>query len=210
MKKELNELKNTSLEYQKTSEIFKEKRQEFNNLVNKNFNGEKINDYTDSECEDVYDIASCFYAENSDVFELGEKLKNKNAEPYDYSNELLYLVVEKRDLNAIDHIGSIAEIIKIYLLFDRCGYLEVYEVEKEINDLLSKITENTDTILKQSKEAVVNTGKRVITTVGNIAKPYGEVAKGQLGEAKEKAKVSINKGAKSLIKKLEKIVEETK
>ena len=65
-------------------------------------------------------------------------------------------------------------------------------------------------LCKESKDAVVKAGKTVATSVANVARPYGEVAKGQLQEAGTQAKGLFNKGVKTLIKSLERLEEKTK
>ena len=86
---------------------------------------------------------------------------------------------------------------------------KIAELETKVAEIEAKGIATCDAIVTQGKDAVVSAGKKVATTVGNIARPYGEVAKGQLSEAGVRVKGFANNGTKKLIKLLEKVEDKT-
>lgn len=206
MKKEFNELKESAKEYSVTLEELNAARAEFNAKLDIT-EVEVLANYYDDECTDAYDIAKNFFMINTDVAELAAGIKSEHPRyglPR-FKSELVTAVIDNRDVT----FEEAHEVVNAYLVLDNAGYANVLEKEVKVNEANAKGLASAEAVVNQGKEAVVNAGKKVATTVGNIAKPYGEVAKGQLETAGAKAKEVANKGTKKLIKLLEKFDEKT-
>lgn len=206
MKKEFNELRENVKEYSVVYEEFLNARSEFNTNLDVT-EVEGLVNYYDENCTDAYDIAKNFFMLNGDVLEAAATIKSEHPRyglPR-FKSTLVTAVIDSRDTT----FEEAHEVVNAYLLLDNAGYTKVSELEVKAKEIEAKGIANCDAIVTQSKEAVVNAGKKVATTVGNIARPYGEVAKGQLSEAGTKAKELANSGTKKLIKLLEKVEEKT-
>ena len=206
MKKEFKELRENVKEYCDVYEEYTNARNEFDaNLTVEDVEG--LAEYFDENCADAYDIAKNFYMLNADLVEAAATIKSEHPRyglPR-FKSTLLTAVIDSRDSSFEEaHVA-----VNAYLLLDEAGYSKVLELETRANEIETKGIANCDAIVTQGKDAVVNAGKKVATTVGNIARPYGEVAKGQLTEAGVKAKELANNGTKKLIKLLEKVEEKT-
>ena len=206
MKKELNELKESVKEYSAAYEEYSVAREEFNaNLEVAVVEG--LTEYYDENCTDSYDIAKNFFMLNGDVLEAATNIKSEHPRyglPR-FKCTLVTAVVDSRDIT----FEEANALVNAYLLLDEAGYAKVSELETKVAEIEAKGIATCDAIVTQGKDAVVSAGKKVATTVGNIARPYGEVAKGQLSEAGVRVKGFANNGTKKLIKLLEKVEEKT-
>lgn len=206
MKKEFNELKENVKEYSAVVEEFNNARFDFNSNLDVT-EVEGLADYYDENCADAYDIAKNFFMINGDVLEAAATIKSEHPRyglPR-FKSTLVTAIIDSRDTT----FEEAHEVVNAYLLLDNAGYSNVAELEVKVREVEAKGIANCDAIVTQGTTAVVNAGKKVVTTVGNIARPYGEVAKGQLTEAGVKAKELANNGTKKLIKLLEKVEEKT-
>ncbi len=207
MKKEFVELKDNAKLLADVLEQYTEAKDEFNlNLDITSVDG--LANYYDEECQNAYDVAKNFFMINSDVLEAATVIKKEHpryGEPR-FKATLATSIIESREVS----FEEAAELVNIYVALDKAGYNNVLVLEAQVADIANKVNANGEEILRQSKEACVKAGKSVATAVGNFARPYGEVAKGQLTEASVKAKGLVNKGTKSLIKALGKLEERTK
>lgn len=206
MKKELSELKENVKEYSVAYEEYSAARAEFNASFEVAV-VEGLAEYYDENCNDSYDIAKNFFMLNGDVLEAATNIKSEHPRyglPR-FKSTLVTAVIDSRDTT----FEEAHALVNAYLLLDEAGFAKVSELESKVAEIEAKGIATCDVIVTQGKEAVVNAGKKVATTVGNIARPYGEVAKGQLSEAGVKAKELANNGTKKLIKLLEKVEEKT-
>lgn len=207
MKKEFTELKGNVKLLANALEEYNNAKDEFNlNLDLVNVDG--LTNYYDEACQNGYDIAKNFFILNGDVLEAATAIKKEHpryGEPR-FKATLVAAIVENREAS----FEEATELANIYIALDNAGYRNVVALEEQVNELGNKVNVNSEEVLRQGKEACVKAGKGVVTAVGNFARPYGEVAKGQLTEASGKAKTLVNKGTKSLIKALGKLEEKTK
>lgn len=207
MKKELVELKENTAAYINAVNEFVAERDNFSANLDVNALAGLAN-YYDEECENAYDVAKNFFMINGDVADLAAEIKSehpKYGQPR-FKGTLVTAVIAERDSS----YEEAQEVVETYLALEEAGYSVVRRAEENISVMAEKVNSSTGEVVTQGKEAVTKVASTVATKVGKIAKPYGEVAKGQLKEASVAAKGLVNKGTKRLIKTLEKIEEKTK
>lgn len=202
MKEELKSLKDSAIQVANEKEKLKKQKEFFNMKVEEQKEAlgiEEIFNYN----EDSYDAASLLIIEWPNVAELISKLKKEHPK---YGNkrikELTLVALETLDYD----IPYMSNIIDNYFLYEECGFYKVQSIEKSIEILENDVKTTTGAILDETKE----TAKKVGTSIVNVAKPYGEVAKNQFNDAKVATTGLIHKGAKKLIKILEDVETKTK
>ena len=97
-------------------------------------------------------------------------------------------------------------IVDCYFLYENCGFFKIKELENSISELEGDAKEGLNSILGESKEVAKKAGSSVV----NVVKPYGDIAKSQLNDVKNNTKKLINTGSKKLINVLKNIENKTK
>lgn len=209
MKEELLQLKDAAVELGTTVKGMTEARESFN--INAQANG-VLEDYFDEASVDYYDAARNYAMLNSDLIKCYEDLMVAHPKYGDKRRRATVVdaVLTSRGVDYEESFAEVNEAYDEYVAIRNCGYNEVRAYEVKAEELSTKINANTDAVVKESKDAVVKAANSVATGVANVARPYGEVAKGQLQQAGTHAKGLFNKGVKTLIKSLEKLEEKTK
>lgn len=210
MKEELVQLKEATVELGATIKAMNEARENFN--INVELNGEVLEDYFDDASVDYYDAAKNYAMLNEDLIKFYEDLMVAHPKYGDKRRRATVVdaVLVARGVDYEESFAEVNEAYDEYVAIRSCGYNEVRAYEVKAEELSNKIGVNTNAVVKEGRDAVVKAGKTVATSVANVARPYGEVAKGQLQEVGTQAKGLFNKGVKTLIKSLEKIEEKTK
>lgn len=210
MKEELVQLKEATVELGATIKAMNEARENFN--INVELNGEVLEDYFDDASADYYDAAKNYAMLNGDLIKFYEDLMVAHPKYGDKRRRATVVdaVLVARGVDYEESFAEVNEAYDEYVAIRSCGYNEVRAYEVKAEELSNKIGVNTNAVVKEGRDAVVKAGKTVATSVANVARPYGEVAKGQLQEAGTQAKGLFNKGVKTLIKSLEKLEEKTK
>jgi len=152
-----------------------------------------------------------FYQQYSYVGELKDIL---NAEHPRYGekrvrNTLIENVIVHNGWDYEEGYEDSSIIVDTYLTLVKLGFLDVYALDIKAQEAKLKLDESTEVMLKETADKVVGAGKKVASGVVSVAKPYGEVAKGQLNDAKVVAKKLVNNGAKRLVKVLKRVEEKT-
>lgn len=202
MKEQLQSLKESAIQIVTEKETLKKQKEFFNMKVEEQKNTlgiEEVFNYN----EDSYEAASLLLFECADMVELISKVKKEHPK---YGNKRIKELV----LTALEALGYdiafMEKVIDNYFLYEACGFYKVQTVEQSIEVLEEEAKVTTGAILDETKEAA----KKVGTSIANVAKPYGEVAKSQIGEAKTAAKGLLNKGSKKLMKILEDVETKTR
>lgn len=206
MKEELKSLKDSAIQVASEKENLKKQKKFFNMKVEEQIEllgVEEIFNYNN----DSYDAASLLMVHFSDIDELISKIKEQHSKYGNKKIKELVLETLKTMNYDIDYMGKV---IDNYFMYQECGFNKVQTMEQNIEqniELLQEEVKTTSTvIINETKE----TAKKVGTSIVNVAKPYGEVAKGQFNDAKVAATGLVNKGAKKLIKILQDVEKKTK
>lgn len=207
MKEELNTLKNSVQQIVKGCERFKKQREFFNMKVE-----EKLLETGTKEviiAEDSYDAAKTVCVDCNGLHKKITKIREEHPK---YGNRRIKdLVIAEITSDHAENLyksqtNFLEEIIDNYFLYESCGFFKLLKLENELETLGNEVTNATDAILDESKQAA----KKVGSTFVNVVKPYGEVAKSQLNDAGVAAKKAVNKGSQKLKKFFEGIEEKTK
>ena len=202
MKEQLQSLKESAIQIATEKESLKKQKEFFNMKVEeqKEMLGiEEIFNYN----EDSYEAASLLVFECANVVELISKIKKEHPK---YGNKRIKELVLTA-LEALEYdVTFMGKVVDNYFLYEECGYYKVQTIEQSIEALEEEAKATTGVIFDETKEAA----KKVGTSIANVAKPYGEVAKSQFGEAKTAAKGLLNKGSKKLMKILEDVETKTR
>lgn len=202
MKEELISLKDSAIKIMEAREGFKKQKMFFNMKVEeqKNILGteEVFNINNDS-----YEAAKILNEELSWLHLIVSELKEQHPK---YGNKRIKQLVLQGIVSIPEEYEELIDrIVDDYMLYESCGFFKVNQLENEIIELEENAKTSTKVILGESKEAVRKAGN----SVKNVVKPYGEIAKSQLQDAKVAAKGAVNKGSKQLIKLFQKIEKNT-
>ena len=208
MKQELKELKELTSKFVKARDEFEAKKEVFEltaMFVPVNYAYLGLDE--DTEIESVYGLANMFYDKYGFVSEYATLLKTEHPRYGEkrFKNTLIENIINNQEWDYEEDYDQASYIVDTHLAFDAFGYSEVKACENEMISVAEKINDNTNAVATQTVDAVKGAGKAVV----NVLRPYGEVAKGQLGVAGQKAKGAVNKGAKHLIKVLEDVANKT-
>lgn len=214
MKEQLKALKNCTVEIVKEKAELKNQIEFFNMKVVEQKQQLNIEEIFLTEENDSYEAAKILVLEIHNTFpNFNETLTEiRNLNPNCELKKIKELLIQKQ----IGNNNNFANLLKKfksaspeevymnnlldnYFLYENCGFDKVQEQEEKIDNLAKEAGVSTEEILGETKAVA----KKVGTTIANIAKPYGEVAKSQLGDAKVKATGLAIQGAKKLIKILE-------
>lgn len=209
MKEELVQLKEAALELGSCVKAITGARDSFNKSAE--LNG-VLDEYFDEECVDYYDAAKKYALDNADLITAYETLMEEHPKYGDKRRRATVVdqVLTSRGVDYEENFSSVNEAYDEYVVIRTCGYNEVRTLELKLEEASKKINANGSVVVTESKDAVVKAATTVATGVANFARPYGEVAKGQLHDAGVHAKGVVNKSVKSLIKTLQNIEEKTK
>lgn len=195
MKEQLNTLKNSVQQVVKGCEHFKKQREFFNMKVE-----EKLLETGAKEIilsEDSYESAKTVCVDCNKLHETITKIRNEHPK---YGNRRIKdLVITEimsghENYNYTSQSNFLGEIIDNYFIYESCGFFKLLKQEQELQSLEKEVTNATDAILDESKEAAIKAGKAVV----NVVKPYGDVAKSQFNDASSAAKKAVNKGSQKL------------
>ena len=209
MKEELFTLKDSAFKIAKANESLKKQKMFFNMKVEEQKEKENIEEFYNKEEYGIYEDS--FEAANM-LNELFPQIRDIVAKMRKEHPKYGIKRIKELTLTALTYDEPLLEdseatnIIDNYFLYEECGFFKLKAQQEELIKLGKEAKETTETIIDQSKQATVKFG----TSVANIVKPYGEIAKEQFGDAKEEAKNLINKGSKKLRKILEKVEDKTK
>ena len=211
MKKELIELKELTAEFSKVKKEFDNEREMFNLAVEESDTRKKLYSYAEDEMDDAYVMALNFVDNNQTFISEAEKLKREHPRYGEkrFISTVVTNVLDRYGVNDDAILNVALESAEIYVMLEKAGFNSVKAKEDKLTEIAGRINDSANLVVNQTGEAIVGAGKKVVTTVGNVARPYGEIAKEQLGVAGEKAKGLVNKGSKKLVKLFEKIDEKT-
>lgn len=213
MKEQLKALKNCTIEIVKERTELKNQIEFFNMKVTEQKQQLNIEEIFLTEENDSYEAAKILVLEIHNAFSnFNETLTEiRNSNPNCELKKIKELLIQKQIgnnnfANLLKKFKSASpeevymnNLLDNYFLYENCGFDKVQEQEEKIANLAKEAGVSTEEIWGETKAAA----KKVGTTIANIAKPYGEVAKSQLGDAKVKATGLAIEGAKKLIKILE-------
>lgn len=208
MKQELKELKELTSRFVKARDDFEAKKEVFElSAMFIPVNYAYLGLEEDYEVESVYELANMFYDKYGFVSEYADALKKEHPRFGEkrFKNTLIENIINNQEWDYEEDYEQASYLVDTYLAFEAVGYSEVKACENEMVSVAEKINENTNAVATQTVDAVKGAGRAVV----NVLRPYGEVAKGQLGVAGQKAKGAVNKGAKHLIKVLEDVANKT-
>jgi len=171
-----------------------------------------LEDYFDEASVDYYDAAKNFAMLNGDLIQAYEDLMVAHPKYGDKRRRATVVdqVLASRGVDYEENFSEVNEAYDEYVAIRSCGYNNVRTFEVKATLISAKINENSSAVVKEGKDAVVKAATTVANGVASVARPYGEVAKGQLKEAGAHAKGLFNKGVKTLIKSLQNLDERTK
>ena len=204
MKEELNVLRETAIQTVKAREEFEKNREFFNMKVE-----EKIVELNMEVKRDFLDY--CDYYEDAKVLniilpivpELISKIREEHPK---YGNKRIKeLVIKQLQEDSTIIPADMNEFFDYYFIYESCGFFKLLEQDLKLNNLKDETIESTKAIFNEAQDTVIKVG----TSITGIVKPYGEVAKSQLGEAEKATKKVINKGSKKLMRLLKNIEEKT-
>ena len=207
MKKELIELKKNFNGYIQMKEELEEQRLIFNVCVDcfkKELGVEEIINFG----KDGYERAKIFEQQYPILARMDNEIKEKNPNySLDERKRAVYGLFESEfEEVKTDYICNfVREIVDNYYLYKVCSFETVKQLENDMYEYARYGRQNISDLLGPSKEKV----QRVENFMGDIVKPYGEIAKGQLSEAKVATKKIVHKGSKKLVKVLQKVADKT-
>ena len=202
MKEELKSLKDSAIMIADEKDNLKKQTKFFNMKVQEqkeDLGIEEVFNYDNNS----YEAAKLLMVHFSEIDELITKVKQQHPKYGDKRIKDLVLETLKQFNYDIDYMGKV---IDNYYIYKNCGFNKVQAIEENIVVLEKEAKETSTILLDETKE----TAKKVGTSIVNVAKPYGEVAKGQFNDAKVAATGLVNKGAKKLIKILQDVEKKTK
>ena len=208
MKQELKELKGLLNKLDEAKRDYSAKRDMFDfGVAFVPVKHEYLSLEEDIEFESSYEYANIFYEKYGFVATYAEELKKEHPRFGEkrFKNTLIENIINNQGWDYENDYEKASYIVDAHLVFDEFGYFEVKELENQMLDVVDKINANTDALTAQTFGAVKGAGKAFV----NVLKPYGQVAKGQLEVAGQKAKTVVNNGAKRLIKVLENVANKT-
>ena len=209
MKQELFTLKDSTIKIAKANESFKKQKMFFNMKVEEQKQQSNIEEFYNKEefgvFEDSFEAAYMLNEFFPQIQDIATKMRNEHPKYGVKRIKELTLTALTYDEPALEEC-EIIQIIDNYFLYEECGFFKLKEQQQELTQLEKEAKETTDAIINQTKQAT----KKVGTSISGIIKPYGEIAKGQLSDAKVEAKKLVNKGSKTLKKILEKVENKTK
>jgi len=194
MKQELTKLRDLTNEYSQAKKKFEEEKEIFNENT-------KNTMVILSDCVVAanYEAACDFYEEYKTLIAQARKLK---AEHPRYGqkrvSETLTEIFKGID-EYKDRTLCVGQIIDAYLTFEKNGFEEVKMSEQHANEVAVLLAQRVETVKSEKIDSAVEGFNKAIETV----KPYGEVAKKQIGRFGNFAKGAITTGAKRLVKILE-------
>jgi len=180
MKEKFIKLRELTTTYSETKKSFEEKR----NLFNENVKDMMIilgNEVKVADYESVVE----FYTEYADLKTFFDVLKSEH--PRYGEKRVKEELVNMFNKTYQDRSSFSNQIVDSFLSFENAGYSEVREIDLEAKKLAISLIDGVDT----AKNEVVDTTVAGVNKVLEHAKPYTE-----------KAKKTINTGAKILIKLL--------
>lgn len=211
MKEELLQLKKDTTEYLQQKTKFQKQRTFFNMKVEEKELERNIEPDSNTD-NDAYDKANCLFLCFPNIHDLATKVKEQNPQFSDKRIKNLVIAVLLEEFsNDEDYYYRFAnekfvvDLVEHYYLYEECGYHKIRSQENQLRNLETKLYKSRLIILDQPKQALT----KISATAVGIVKPYGEVAKTQLNDAKITTKSLVNKGSKKLIKVLENIVSKT-
>ena len=209
MKEEFLQLREAAVELGNGVKAMAEAREIFN--TNAQLNG-VLEEYFDESCRDYYDAAKNYVMFNEDLIQVYEELMVAHPKYGDKRRKATVVdqVLISRGVDYEENFNDVDAAYDQYVAIRNCGYNEVRTIELQVEEASKKFNANGNAVVKEGKDAVVKAATSVASGVANVARPYGEVAKGQLQEAGGKAKGLFNKGVKTLIKTLQDVEERTK
>lgn len=208
MKQELKEIKELTNKFIEARDNFEKKKEVFEiTAMLVPVNCAYLGLTEETEFEGVYELASMFYDKFAFVKEYATALKTEHPRYGEkrFKNTLIESIINNQEWDYEEDYEQASYLVDTHLAFEAFGYNDVKAAENEMISVAEKINENTNLVATQTVDAVKGAGR----AVASVFRPYGEVAKGQLEVAGEKTKVAINKGAKQLIKVLEKVASKT-
>ena len=195
MKEELIKLKDLSNDYSEAKKKYEERKAIFNEDTKT-----IMVILSESVVAADYETACKFYDEYKTLRELAIQLKVEHPR---YGEKRVFetlLEIFKNTDEYQDRTLCANKIVSAYIAFEKCGFEEVRELEQQANELAVKLAENLDEVKTGKIDNVIKSVNNVIET----AKPYGEAAKKHLNNLGSFAKGAVSKGAKQLIKVLDK------
>jgi len=208
MKQELKELRALSSDLVEARKHFEEMKEVFELVaLFANSDPKYLELEEEVEVESSYDLANIFYDKFGFVVDYAETLNTEHPRYGEkrFKNTLIEKVISEQGWDYEEDYEKAYYVVSTHMAYEALGYREVKIAEKEMLAIAEKINATANVVADQTVNAVKGAGR----AVANVFKPYGEVAKGQLEVASEKAKGVVNKGANKLIKVLEKVADKT-
>lgn len=194
MKEELRNLRNLTNNYSEAKKAFETRRDVFNEDVK-----EVMVILSKTVVAARYETAVEFYDEYTTLKDFARQLKKEHPR---YGEKRVEETLEnwfKTVPEYQDRTLCAGQIIDAYLVFERCGFEEVRQLEQNSKELAVKLAENVEGV----KTEKIDTAIQSVNDAIEAAKPYGEAAKKHLVTFGNFAKGAISKGAKQLIKILD-------
>ncbi len=211
MKNELIKLKNLANNCAQAREEFNRERENFNAAIDANINDERLVEYTNQYGDDAYLMAVNFVDCNSDLVMEAKELRKKYPDIEDgrFISMLAKTVMGEEIDPRDEFFETILDSIKIYLLLEKTDFEKVFTMGEKLKDMTEELDKSTSDMTLKIEGTIVDTGKKIVSGVGNVIRPYGEVAKEQLGVVSKKAKKAVNRGSKQLVKLFQEIDKKT-
>ena len=153
-----------------------------------------LEDYFESDCDCYYEAAMGFYEMNYPLYAAAAKLKEEHPRYQDKS-------IKKNLMEMLNDGEDLAELgakIELYIALKNIGFAELVEQQEKIIELEDEMGILKSDVKEETKQKVIDTGRKVVDSVYNVARPYGEIARGQLAAAGDKAKEAAHNGSKKL------------
>ncbi len=210
MKEELKSLKEVTIEIVKEKEDLRKQKNFFNMKVEEKKSELNIDEVFKAENKDSFEAAELLHSLFPQIHSIVSTVKEQHPKYGEKRVKEITSIALKEFMTlndyCMDFIDKIDLLVDNYFLYESCGYFKLLAREEKINNLEESAKVSAGSILNESKEIAIKTGSSIVNTI----KPYGEIAKSQMNDAKDNAKKLVNLGSKKLIKFLENIEEKTK
>lgn len=201
MKENLSTLKDSTIKLLKAKESLKKQKMFFNMKVEEKKEILNIEELYNNEeygiFEDSFEAASLLVEQFPQISDIVAKMRKEHPKYGVKRIKELTLIALSYDEPSLEDCET-SNIIDNYFLYEECGFFKLKAKQEELSQLQDETKETTNSIINQTKKSAIKFG----TSVSNIVKPYGEIAK-------EQGKTAINKGSKSLIKVLKRVEKKT-
>lgn len=203
MKEELYSLKENATQVMEAKENFKKQRAFFNMKVEEKRAELNLEGKREIPC-DYYDDAKVLNLVFPEAHETVTAIKEQHPK---YGNRRI------KELAIKELQGQSLKLVPVdmdaffddYFLYESCGFFKLLEQEEAIEVLEGETIDSTRAVFEEVQGAAIKVG----TSITNVVKPYGEVAKLQFEEASKAAKHAVNKGSKKLMRILTDIQKRT-